>query len=61
MIRRCPRCSNNLEKTGITSTRHDILSCPACLTEYVAWLDRLEPITAHHDLTPIFTHPEARY
>ena len=44
MSRHCQKCGTDLEKTGLTTTRHDILTCPVCNQSYVAWYDQLELI-----------------
>ena len=46
-FKHCPTCGNDLEKTGITSTRHDIYQCSTCQAEFVGWFDELKPVIDH--------------
>lgn len=50
-MRHCSICDSDLEKTGVTSTHHDVLTCPVCELSWVAYYDELQPIEEQVDLS----------
>lgn len=57
MTRHCPRCSNDLARSGKTTTHHDILRCDACDLEWVEFYDELQPIQWEIDLSAAVNVP----
>ena len=45
----CPKCGATLEESGITTTRHVILTCSGCRGAWVRHFDVLEPIYGWYD------------